>query len=113
MFLKPYLESKLKLAWIESLRRLSKTRTGCKRIDRHSEIGAIQNVETFREKLQVDSLGKFEPPTQTQVERGEVKPTPGVSSHAHRPIVSIRIEVTIISQQHVERQTRSVGEDVT
>jgi len=46
-------------------------------------------------------------------ERSEVKPASRISPHSDRPIVVVCIEVTITSEQHVERQSRCVGEDVT
>src|ERR1041384_120746 len=108
-----HLEPKLKLTRIKSLSRQSKTRPRAKRIDRHCEIRAIQNIETLREKLQVNSFCKLESSTDTQIERGVVKTTSSISTDADWTIVVVTIEVTILSQQHVERQTRSVGEDVT
>src|ERR1044072_3780073 len=113
IFLESHLEPKLKLTRIESLSRYSKTRTGAECIDRHSEICAIQNVETFREKLKINSLRKFEPSAHTQIKRSVVKTSSSVSSHTDGTIVVITVEVTILSEQHVKRQTRSVGKDVT
>jgi hypothetical protein len=94
----------------KSLQRRSAT---AKSIVWHSEICAIQDIETFGQQLQVYPFSNSEPSTQTQIERSEVKPASRISSDAGRSIVVVCIEVTITSQQHVERQTRSVREDVT
>src|ERR1700754_2558765 len=99
MFLKPYFYSKLKLSrierggWLPKRRQRRDART--ERVIRHAEIRPIQNIEAFREKLHVDSFRELESPAHTQVERSEVEPASGVSSHTHGTIVVVGIEVTI------------------
>ena len=73
----------------------------------------IQDIEGFGQQLQVDSLRQPEPSTQTEIKRGEVKPTSRIAPDADRTIVAVRVEVAIVSHQHVERQTRRISEYVT
>src|SRR5262245_14613609 len=75
--LKTHLHSKLKLTGIESRcwssKRRQRRHACAKRIVRNAEIRAIQNIEAFRQQLQIDSFRQVELTTQTQIERSEIK----------------------------------------
>src|SRR6185295_19343037 len=115
--LKTHLHSELKLPRIECGGRLPKPRqrldARAERVVRHSQIRMVQDIEAFSQQLQVDSLRQLDLSTKTQIQRGEIKPPPRIAPNANGPIVEVRIEVAIASQQHVERQTRRVREYVT
>jgi hypothetical protein len=114
--LKTHFHSKLKLPRVECRGRLSKRRqrrrARAESVIRHAKIGVVENIETFREKLQVNSLGQTKTAAPTQIKRSKIKSSTRISSNTDRTIVVVCVEVAITSEQHVERQRRSVSKDV-
>ena len=73
----------------------------------------FRTLKPSASNCRLDALRQTKPATHAQIKRREIKSASCISPNTERPIVVVSVEITIVSEQHVERQTGTVSENVS
>src|SRR6478672_1324270 len=105
--LKTQLNSELKLSRVKGCCCLSKCRqrvnARTEGVVRNAQVGTIQHVETFGDEHQICFFSYQYLLAQTQIQRCVVETATSIPAETRGPIIVIRVEVTIVSHEHVKR----------